>query len=383
MYAFLRQTVTPIARPVWRRIWARFEARLAPIESRLAILESNSKSDAMDQMCGSAHAQIGYPLSTAADAGMSTGRRLIDIYANFRLDEIVANSSLVELNASVSARLNLPPQAFIGWVRSLDRLPFDGIAPSPKYIKPPSFFVSQVHRLWLTLEAIRPLVKSDATVVDLGSYPFAVPIALRCWSGHGGRIIATVIQSLDAASEKKLHDLRIETCSVDLDPYVQDRSGRTPPRALSLNDGEADAVVLTHVIEHLYHPMDILREAHRILRPGGAIIVSTDNGMMAQVFLNLIGGERYLQEPVEGTCAMTMHDWRGHVRFFSANDITIMLGTEGFETQAPQFAQCFYDILLPEYFRDPVPKLPKWQLDLILEHPQFRNDLIVIGRKPD
>jgi len=44
---------------------------------------------------------------------------------------------------------------------------------------------------------------------------------------------------------------------------------------IPLPDGSADTVLLTEVLEHLEDPVRALREAHRLLRPGGAIILTT------------------------------------------------------------------------------------------------------------
>lgn len=51
-------------------------------------------------------------------------------------------------------------------------------------------------------------------------------------------------------------------------------------------DGYFDAVVSSHVIEHIYDPKALLRECRRILRPGGRLIAATPNarGLTHRVF---------------------------------------------------------------------------------------------------
>jgi predicted SAM-dependent methyltransferase len=38
-----------------------------------------------------------------------------------------------------------------------------------------------------------------------------------------------------------------------------------------------DAIMMCHVFEHLYEPMDVLRECYRILKPNGNLIIVTPN----------------------------------------------------------------------------------------------------------
>ena len=58
--------------------------------------------------------------------------------------------------------------------------------------------------------------------------------------------------------------------------------------ALPYEDGFFDLVTFTEVIEHLEHYRLIIREAHRVLKPGGLLVVTTPN------ILNLKSRMRFL-----------------------------------------------------------------------------------------
>jgi ubiquinone/menaquinone biosynthesis C-methylase UbiE len=50
---------------------------------------------------------------------------------------------------------------------------------------------------------------------------------------------------------------------------------------LPFEDGSADRLVATHVLEHVYRPHDVLREWNRVLKPGGilSVLIPTDPGV--------------------------------------------------------------------------------------------------------
>lgn len=69
--------------------------------------------------------------------------------------------------------------------------------------------------------------------------------------------------------------LRADVISVDLYPWPG-VDVIANAESLPFTDGSADAVVLSWVVEHLPHPERALQEAHRILKRGGQLYLSTN-----------------------------------------------------------------------------------------------------------
>src|SRR5262249_3711041 len=145
-----------------------------------------------------------------------------------------------------------------------------------------TFLISQAHRVLRTAEIVhRNLAAMEAKhFVDLGSFPFVVPLTVREFFGFEGRIDVSRNLDISELAESFLHDRAITSPLLDLDPYVRDPSDeRVLPTSLPLDAGSVDVVLLAHVIEHLYHPVSALHECYRLLGPHGRIILTTDNAM--------------------------------------------------------------------------------------------------------
>lgn len=50
---------------------------------------------------------------------------------------------------------------------------------------------------------------------------------------------------------------------------------------LPFRDMVFEKVFMVHIIEHLYRPLDCLREVHRVLKPGGELIIFTPNAQVS------------------------------------------------------------------------------------------------------
>jgi ubiquinone/menaquinone biosynthesis C-methylase UbiE len=75
----------------------------------------------------------------------------------------------------------------------------------------------------------------------------------------------------------------VEVVGIDLEPELQTRNEASPYgiradlECLPFPAAQFDLVISRSVIEHLHHPARVFREFHRILKPGGKVILSTPN----------------------------------------------------------------------------------------------------------
>jgi glycosyltransferase involved in cell wall biosynthesis len=105
------------------------------------------------------------------------------------------------------------------------------------------------------------------------------------------------------------------------DFVLADLDAGIPPEA----SGEFDTVLAADVLEHVRRPEQLLRDAKRVLRSGGTLIVCVPNiGHWYPRFRTLLGRFDYDQRGILD---------RTHLRFFTRRSITKLLEREGFRVQ--------------------------------------------------
>lgn len=97
--------------------------------------------------------------------------------------------------------------------------------------------------------------------------------------------------------------------------------------ALPLESAQYDWVLCLDVLEHLMAPGAALREAHRLLKPGGKLLINVPNhftltGRIRMLFGAGIHWNRFFPDS---------HDWDNpHIRFFTPGSIRELLASTGF-----------------------------------------------------
>ncbi len=104
----------------------------------------------------------------------------------------------------------------------------------------------------------------EATVVEIGS-------------GHGGKIVRLQQQEINVIgiefNSDNCHISRLRGMRYGLPNVVVNGAAE----ALPIKDKVADVVLAYEVLEHVFHPIKMLREIRRILRPGGIALITVHN----------------------------------------------------------------------------------------------------------
>ena len=95
------------------------------------------------------------------------------------------------------------------------------------------------------------------------------------------------------------------------------RTGKV--EAAGLPSGTYDLVTMLDFLEHVFEPLDVLREAYRLLKPGGALIVYTPD--IQSLGRRFLGKSWAVLTPAE------------HLTYFSAKTLRRALETAGFEVR--------------------------------------------------
>lgn len=162
-------------------------------------------------------------------------------------------------------------------------------------------------------------LKTAERVSREASDNFVFQRSLLAYHAAAGRIAGDVLEigtgsgyGIEVVAPRAARFVTVDkhTPPVDFDrfPGVEFRRTAVPP--LPFGDGEFDCVISFQVIEHIPDDREFVREIHRVLRPGGQLIVTTPNAPMS----------------------LTRNPW--HVREYTAGELRALLEEAFAEVEA-------------------------------------------------
>lgn len=194
-----------------------------------------------------------------------------------------------------------------GLVERDDSFASDGPAPVHEeayYGEGPSKFADRIQRIRVRHARIKAarvasLCPGSGRLFDVGCGDGLFSAAML---GHGWRVEANEIGAAAVGRARKLTS--IEVAQGDL-------------LDLAVEEGVYDVVTIWQVLEHVTRPVETLRKAHRMLKPGGLLTVSVPNGgsWQARVF----GAQWFHLDPPH------------HAHLFTPENLERLLRKQGFE----------------------------------------------------
>ncbi len=107
--------------------------------------------------------------------------------------------------------------------------------------------------------------------------------------------------------------------------------------SLPFEDSTFSTVLFLEILEHLrIDPIHSLREAHRVLKPGGSIVLSTPN-ITPLHRIRFLLGQDYQGDPVREFSKVTDRGHMGHIRLYSAREVVDMLHHIGFAGETVEY----------------------------------------------
>ena len=200
------------------------------------------------------------------------------------------------------------------------------------------------HRLFLD-KIFDPLANPRHEVALKFLNPGQRLLDIGCWDGR----------LLDLINSKELYE---ELYGVDISQEAVEKTKAKGYHAqaadlngdpLPFSDSNFDAVTLLAVLEHVFDPYHLIREIHRVLRPGGLLVIDVPN----------VGSFSNRVRIVFGYLPITSTDpgWDGgHLHYFTKHALDHFLDRKGFDVLTrrttgghPQIREWWLSLLAGEF----------------------------------
>lgn len=214
-------------------------------------------------------------------------------------------------------------------------------------------------RLLVTLDLI-PQLPDGARVLELGAMPYFMTCLLLHQFPHFQMELANEPLRLQQDGGR----VRLVNRRIGFDRTFTYQAFNIETDRFPYEDASLDMVIYCEMIEHLMHdPTHSLYEIHRILKPGGYLILSTPNPFRYSNYIRFLRGQN-IYPPFSGYGPYSRHN-----REFSIPELRLLLGQCNFQIESLITA---YD---PAYDHPPrLDKFARW----LIRHGFLREQMDVI-----
>ncbi|NJK80253.1 MAG: methyltransferase domain-containing protein [Chloroflexaceae bacterium] len=186
-----------------------------------------------------------------------------------------------------------------------------------------------IGRILQTMRLIPPAPAANARLLELGANPYFMTLLLKKFhtyelrfANYFGEKVTQPCNEQTISSEKynETHTFQYEHFNVELQDFLYE-------------DASFDGVLFCEILEHLTcNPMHTLNEIHRVLKPGGFVIVTTPNMLRWEHLRDLALG-RNINDPYSG-----LGPYGRHNREYTPSEVINLLQDSGFVVEKIRLA---------------------------------------------
>ena len=230
--------------------------------------------------------------------------------------------------------------------------------------------------------ALKYVKTSNIKICDIGVFPGTLLRILRevlPKEGISAKLMgAGLYISKDFYSHFK-DRLGIDIYTVNIDPANHDLKDKNYPTMIPIPDDSVDLVFAVETIEHLHDPAHMLKEARRILKPGGIIILTTPNVTRIGSVFKLLAGMSNFDRLAPAGYSNPSDEWRPHFREYSMTELFAFIEQNGLRVLDKLFFygdQTVFNVKTLKHKFIDLLKIPFYLV------PHLRETLLIVGEKP-